>query len=146
MGRRRLTIAESGGEVEDAGRILCILVEPDDRLARLVTLPTTPGQFGKHGPQIAPEALVAILGKRVEQRELLFDGQALLVTVPGAEGSWWLGLEGPFEGPGLIVGYDKQTDAYSDTRLSMDEVAEIVEFDEKQHADEEDHDGAVAGA
>lgn len=145
MARRR-TIAQEESEVDEPGLIRAILVDPTDCIVRLVDMPTMPGVAGRHGTQLAPDALVAVLGKRVEQVDL-FDGAVMLVAVPGTDDGWRLGLDGPYEGPGVLVSYDKQTDSYSDTRLTLERVADLVVFeddDADRNEAEEERDAQVA--
>jgi hypothetical protein len=115
--------------------IRAILVDPTDSSIRNIDLPTAPGPARGLGVQIEPERLVALLGKRVSQIDL-FDGEVLLVGAIGLP--WHFGLDGPHQGPGVIVRYDRASDTYVDSRLSLERVADVVVFEERGARDNDE--------
>jgi hypothetical protein len=127
----RPTIVEEA--LAAASLIDAILIDPEHRLVRAVDLPTLPG----HGGQIDPAALTALLGKQIELVELL-DGEVLLVGSAGP--AWYIGLDGPHHGPGLVLRYDKAADTYSDSHLTPERVANWLEIEDVDE-DEGDNDG-----
>jgi hypothetical protein len=126
-----------------------ILVDPRLAIVTDLMLPIEPGdERAGFGSQITEAALVAVLGSDDYSFTDLGDGLSAIVASSGGDPysesdgdlSWRFGEDDePIAGKGVIVGYDAEADAYSDTTLKVADVRKAVAWgdaDEDADADE----------
>jgi hypothetical protein len=139
----RTIVSESG----EPGTIRAVLLDPGEAAMTItwIDLPTLRAEPGRWGTQLAPDEVVALIGKRVNQHQL-HAGEVLLVGE--GEGPGWrvAGCDLLHRGRGLVLGYDRISDAYADSRFgTLDQVAALLTFEpDDAEGEEEEADGTKA--
>jgi hypothetical protein len=133
---------------EEPVAVRAVLIDPGEAAVTItwVDLPTLRAEPGRWGTQLAPDAVVALIGKRVAQHYLRA-GEVLLVGE--GEGPGWriAGSNLLHRGRGLVLSYDRIGDAYADSQFgTLEQVAALLTFetDDAGTEEEEPHGEPVA--
>jgi hypothetical protein len=135
---RQFTIAEENIEAQAPTTIRAVVIDPRDQTIREVPLPTVAGDPARgFGVQIAPEALVELLGSKIVERADIGDGEVVLYS-PGSGPAWWLS-DALVEGVGVVVAYvAKPLDSYGSALRGAEGTAWTATFGDDAPDEEED--------